>query len=179
MSLPKKFKKYVCLVLYYSIASHLPKSNRPYSFKITKPLRYSLCKNILDECGKNVNIEKGAYFANGCKISIGDNSGLGVNCKIQQNVKIGNDVMMGEDVIIMTSSHNFEDVNIPMRLQGFLPPNEVIIDDDVWIGSRVIILPGVKIGKGAIIGAGAVVTKNIPEYCIVGGVPAKIIRDRK
>ena len=178
MAIFKRFNKYICLILYYGFATHLPKSNRPHSLKISKPLRYILCKNILDNCGKNVNIEKGAYFANGSKISIGNNSGLGVNCKIQQNVTIGNDVMMGEDVIIMTSSHNFEDVNIPMRLQGFLPPNEVVIDDDVWIGSRVIILPGVQVGKGAIIGAGAVVTKNVPEYSIVGGVPAKIIKYR-
>lgn len=67
--------------------------------------------------------------------------------------------------------------NVPMAMQG-LENLPVTVGDDVWIGSRVMILPGVKIGKGSIIGAGAVVTKDIPEYSIVGGVPAKLIRSR-
>lgn len=174
----RKLLKYVSLILYYGFAIYLPKSNRPYAFKITKPIRYHICKNILEYCGKNVNIERLAYFGDGKGIIIGDNSGLGVNCKIQRNVKIGNDVMMGEDVIIITNTHKFDDCNTPMRTQGseIIP---VIVEDDVWIGNRVMILPGVKVGKGSIIGAGAVVTKNIPEYSIVGGVPAKLIRSRK
>ncbi len=88
--------------------------------------------------------------------------------------------MMGEDVMIITNTHNFENCDIPMRTQG-LNYISVTIEDDVWIGSRVIILPGgVKIEKGSIIGAGAVVTKDVPEYSIVGGgVPAKLIRSRK
>ncbi len=79
--------------------------------------------------------------------------------------------------MIITNTHNFENCDIPMRTQG-LKNISVTIEDDVWIGSRVIILPGIKIGKGSIIGAGAVVTKDVPEYSIVGGVPAKLIRSR-
>jgi maltose O-acetyltransferase len=63
--------------------------------------------------------------------------------------------------------------------QGFKDKEPVIIEDDVWIGARVIILPGVKIGKGSIVGAGAVVTKDVEPYSIVAGVPAKLIRKRK
>ncbi|MFW9873827.1 MAG: acyltransferase [Candidatus Thorarchaeota archaeon] len=177
--LGKKMVNSLCLILYYGFAAHLPKSNRPYSFRLSKPIRYALCKNLFKKCGENVNIEKGAYFGDGRNICIGDNSGLGVNCKIQQNVKIGNDVMMGEDVTILTSSHKFDDCSIPMRLQGFKPRKEVVIEDDVWIGDRVIILPGVKIGKGSVIGAGSVVTKHVFDYSIVGGVPAKLIKSRK
>ena len=62
--------------------------------------------------------------------------------------------------------------------QGTETEREVNIGDDVWIGRRVMIMPGIKIGKGVIIGAGAVVTKSIPDYCIVGGVPAKVLRYR-
>jgi maltose O-acetyltransferase len=173
----KTVSRYLSLILYYSFATYLPKSNRPYAFGLTKPIRYLICKNIFDFCGKNVNIERLAYIGDGKGIYIGNNSGIGVNCKIQRNVKIGNDVMIGEDVIILTSTHKFDDCNVPMRTQGLkiLP---VTIGDDVWIGSRVMILPGVKIGKGSIIGAGAVVTKDVPEYSIVGGVPAKVIRSR-
>lgn len=66
-----------------------------------------------------------------------------------------------------------------MNQQGFLPNQKVTIGDDAWIGTRVIILPGVSVGKGAIIGAGAVVTKDVPEYAVVAGVPAKVIKYRK
>lgn len=70
--------KYVSLILYYGFAIYLPKSNRPYAFKITKPIRYHICKNILEYCGKNVNIERLAYFGgDGQGISIGDNSDWG------------------------------------------------------------------------------------------------------
>ena len=79
----------------------------------------------------------------------------------------------------MTSSHNVESTFLPMNQQGSLPKQKVIIGDDVWIGTRVIILPGVRVGTGSIIGAGAVVTKDVPDYAIVGGVPAKIIKFRK
>ncbi len=86
--------------------------------------------------------------------------------------------MMGPEVIVLTQHHKFDRLDIPMRQQGHKPYEPVIIGDDVWIGIRAIILPGVKIGKGAIIGAGAVVTKDVPEYAIVGGVPARVIKLR-
>ena len=86
--------------------------------------------------------------------------------------------MMGPDVIILNGGHNFQKTDIPMRLQGEKQQIQTIIGDDVWIGTRAIIMPGVKIGKGVIVGAGAVVTKDIPDYAVVGGVPAKILKYR-
>lgn len=173
-----KILKIICLVLYYGLAVKLPISYYPYSLGLSKPIRYTLCKHILDSCGKDVNIEKGVYIGDGRNIKVGSYSSLGVNCRINQNVEIGNYVMMGHDVIIMTHSHKYKDCNVPMVLQAPAPIKKVVIEDDVWIGHRVIILPGVKVGKGSIIGAGAVVTKDVPTYSIVGGVPAKIIRSR-
>lgn len=172
----KKIIKFFSILLYYGFAIHLPCSYQPYSFKIFKFLRYILAKNILKSCGKNVNIENGARF--GFNVTLGNNSGLGVNSIVERAI-IGNNVMMGRDVIIISGSHKFENCNIPMIFQGMQPEKEVIIEDDVWIGHRVIILPGVKIGRGSIIGAGAVVTKDVTQNTIVGGVPAKIIRYRK
>lgn len=85
---------------------------------------------------------------------------------------------MGPDVVIISHNHIFSDLTKPMTLQGLEKPRRVIIEDDVWIGARVIILPGRKIGKSAIIGAGSVVTKDVPEYAIVGGNPSRILKYR-
>src|SRR5690606_29379537 len=104
--------------------------------------------------------------------------GIGVNAHIRGPVSIGDDVMMGPDVVIITSNHNFSNTDTVMRSQGHLPSQRVIIGNDVWIGVRVIILPGVSIGNGVIIGAGAVVTKDVPDFAIVAGNPAKFIRYR-
>lgn len=87
--------------------------------------------------------------------------------------------MMGPQVFIYTQNHNHDRTDIPMIAQGYEEEKPVVIGDDVWIGSRVTILPGVHIGEGAIIGASSVVTKDVPAYSIVGGNPAKVIKSRK
>ena len=86
--------------------------------------------------------------------------------------------MIGHGVTIMTNSHNYNRIDISMKSQN-VRHKKVNIGDDVWIGAKSTILMGVNVGKGAIIGANSVVTKNIPEYSIVGGVPAKVISVRK
>lgn len=166
-----------CLVFYYLILIHLPASNNKY-FKFLRRLRAYFTSKLFLKAGKNINIEKGANFGIGSNIEIGNNSGIGVYCHVRGPLKIGSDVMMGPEVRILTNSHVFDRTDIPMRFQGN-KVEAVEIGDDVWIGTRVIILPGVKIGKGSIIAAGAVVTKNVPSYSIVGGIPAKLIKYRK
>ena len=166
------------LFLYYFLFNKLPVS---YSFmgKFWKYLRYICVKNTFKKCGENINVEKCAYFGNGKNIEIDDYSGIGVNCKIPSDIKIGKYVMMGPDVIIYNTSHKFDNTEIPMFFQGSVSSQPLIIEDDVWIGTRVIILPNVKrIGKGSIIGAGSKVTMDVPDFAIVGGNPAKIIRFR-
>lgn len=86
--------------------------------------------------------------------------------------------MMGTGVKIYTRNHAFSDLAIPMCQQGFQETKPVVIEDDVWIGANVIILRGVHVNKGAIIGAGSIVTKDVPGYAIVAGNPAKTIRYR-
>lgn len=172
--------RYFWLFLYILFLKHLPATDNGYPVSmIIKKMRSSVGKHLFDRCGTNINIEKGADFGSGKGISIGDNSGLGINCKVRGPLEIGANVMMGPDVVIMTNSHNFDRTDIPMNLQGSAPPKKVTIGNDVWIGTKVIILPGVTIGNGAILGAGAVVTKDVPDMAIVGGVPAKLIRSRK
>lgn len=168
--------KYFFLILYYSFAQFLPASTNSY-FRWCRSIRRFCVKRCFESCGKDVNVEKGAKFGTGSGIHIGDGSGIGVNCSIHGPLTIGTDVMMGPEVVILTNSHKFNRVDVPMNKQGSYV-EQVIIGNDVWIGMRTIILPGVRIGNGVIIGAGAIVTKDVPDYAIVGGVPAKIIRYR-
>ena len=131
---------------------------------------------MLENCGKGVNIESGATFSS--KVTLGDYSGIGINAKIYGTCHIGRYVMMGTDVTIITRNHRFDRTDIPMMEQGFEEERPVYIGNDVWIGDRALILPGVHIGDGSIIAAGAVVTKDVPPYSIAAGVPARKIRDR-
>lgn len=173
-------KKIFCLLVYKLCLVWLPASNNSLPFcKLIRKVRGGLAAKCFDKHGHNINIEKGADFGRGNGISIGDNSGIGVRCEVRGPLTIGRNVMMGPEVCIMTSSHNTARTDIPMNQQGHLEKKEVVIGDDVWIGRRVIILPGIKIGNGVIIGAGAVVTKDVPDYAVVAGVPAKVIKYRK
>ena len=173
------FKRSLWYIFYYGFAQHLPASYRFQPFgKLGKLCRASACKRLFRACGLHVNIEKGANFYTGWEIEIGDYSSLGLNCMIPFDLKVGKDVMMGPDVVIVGNNHRFDNRDIPMRLQGVTESPPVHIEDDVWIGARAIILPGIRIGKGAIIAAGAVITKDMPAYSICGGNPARVIRFR-
>lgn len=165
------------LVLYYVLYKILPPSIGGRVLFGNK-IRKWLVERMLDRCGEGLVVEPGAYLGNGRGISIGSNSGIGQNAYLQSPLTLGDYVMMGPDVRIQTRSHKFDRCDIPMAMQGNDTPDGVVIGSDVWIGARSLILPGVKIGNGVIIAAGAVVTKNIPDYSICGGVPAKILRKR-
>ncbi len=163
-------------LMYYTIAQHLPSSCS--GIKVGQKAFRAFCgKLMLKHCGKKVNIEKGASFS--AKASLGDYSGIGINARIHGACTIGNYVMMGTDVVVFSRNHAFDRTDIPMMHQGFEEERPVVIGNDVWIGDRVIILPGVHVGDGSIIAAGAVVTHDVPPYAIVGGVPAKVIKTRK
>ena len=163
-------------LIYYTIAKRMPRS---YSgFKIGQTALRRFCgKLMLEHCGKKVNIEHNAIFSP--KVSLGDYSGIGVNAKIYGRCTIGDYVMMGEDCTIITRNHKFDRTDVPMMEQGFEEEKPVCIGNDVWIGDRVMIMPGVHIGDGCVIGAGSVVTRDIPPYSVAAGVPAKVIRSRK
>lgn len=162
---------------YHAFGKRLPCSYERWGGKYWKKIRYHLCRPLFKECGRNVNVESGATFGRGEKLRIGNNSDLGINCRVWGDVTIGDDTFMGPDVFILTGDHGFSSKDIPMRLQdGKQAP--VVIGSDVWIGTRVIILKGVRIGDHAVIAAGSVVTKSVPEWAIVGGNPAKVIRFR-
>ena len=114
------------------------------------------------------------YFST--KVEIGSNSSIGYKAKITGQCSIGNNVIMGPEVYIFTKNHKIDNINVPIKYQGDTDDERVYIGDDCRIGCRAIIMPGVYIGKGSVVGAGAVVTKDVPEYAVVGGVPATIIK---
>ncbi len=144
----------------------------------SRAIRAFILKRLFKNFGKEVNIEPKVIFFNLSESEIGDNSGIGMYSYVG-TIRIGCDVMIGEELIAISRNHEFGRTEIPMRLQGFQRDQPIIIEDDVWIGTRVTILPGITVGKGSIIGAGSVVTKNIPSYSIAAGNPAKVIRNRK
>jgi acetyltransferase-like isoleucine patch superfamily enzyme len=115
----------------------------------------------------------------GFGLKVGDYSSVGAYSYIgcSGKIEIGNHVMIGPNVSIIAENHNFKLTDIPMQKQG-VSNKGIKIEDDVWIGTKAIILDGVTIGKGSIVAAGTIVTKNIEPFSIVGGVPAKIIKKR-
>lgn len=174
-------KKLFFLVLYYCFAKYLPTSSSAICNMgiAAKKLRYRICRDLFKECGKNVNIERNADFGSGENIRIGNDSGLGCDCRIEGPVIIGSDVRMGPKVTIFRQNHNFFRTDISIGSQGVSNQIPLKICDGVWVSFGVIILPSCRrIGKGAIIGAGAVVTKDVPDYSIFGGNPARLLKMR-
>lgn len=172
-------------ILYYGFARHLPKSTSPVLGRVSKRIRASICSHLFRKddshhCRK-LNVEKGAYFGSGKNFTVGDEVGLGKNFKsLNRIVTIDDYLMMGEDVLFLGGGHNMDRTDIPMGHQGGKEPTPLHIAGDVWIGARAIVLPGcTRIGHGAVIGAGSVVTKDVPDWAVVGGNPAQVIRYRK
>jgi maltose O-acetyltransferase len=110
-------------------------------------------------------------------VRIGRNSRIGRNCSLDARspLSIGDNVSVSPEVIILAGTH---DVNDPRFAASPVGPWAVSIEDYVWIGTRAMILPGVTVGRGAVVAAGSVVTKDVPPLTIVAGVPAKPIGSR-
>ncbi|WP_379754233.1 acyltransferase [Flavobacterium myungsuense] len=171
--------KKLYLFIYYIFASHLPMQPIP-GYKLFYSIRLFLVKRIILACGEKVVVKNKCYFGDGSKLRVGNYSQLGQNARISGSVQIGDYVMMGPDVVIMAVTHDISDTTKPM-IDPTNPSieNPVSIGNNVWIGTRVIILPGVSIGSNSIIGSGAVVTKSFPDNSVIGGVPAKFIKKRE
>lgn len=125
--------------------------------------------------GKQSSIFMDCTFDCARGISIGDNSVINSRCRLDTrgNITIGKNVSISQEVIILTADH---DINSP----DFSGRNKaVVINDYVWIGTRAMILPGINIGKGAVVAAGAIVTKNVEPFTLVAGVPAKFVKRRQ
>lgn len=171
-----RISQLIFLAFYYVIARWMPRSG--ILFNIGGRTRRWCCKHIFKKCGEHINVERGAFFGKGIGIEIGNYSGIGINANIPGDTIIGDYVMMGPNVIIFPHNHEFRNTEIPMMFQGDTPKVRTVIGNDVWIGQNVIMTPGRKIANGTIIGAGCVLTKDFPEYSIVGGNPSRLLKSR-
>jgi maltose O-acetyltransferase len=165
------------LVLYYGLAIRLP-GRGPLSEQ-ARLIRQKLCHLFLEECGEWVNIGPDVHLGDGSNIRMGERSGLGRGCRVYGGLTVGDEVMVGPEVAFLASNHRFDRADVPIGHQGIgdlAPPR---IEDGAWIGLRATILAGRVVGRGAIVAAGAVVTKDVAPFTIVGGNPATVIGDRR
>ncbi|SCX80731.1 DapH/DapD/GlmU-related protein [Desulfoluna spongiiphila] len=137
---------------------------------------------LLENSRADLNISKNVTLSKLEHIHFKDHIFISNNTSIITNehspVTIGNYVMIGHNVMIIGGNHDISNKEIPMMLQGEGKQGAITIEDDVWIGAGAIILAGVTVGKGCVIGAGSVVTKDVPEYCVAAGNPARVVKQR-
>lgn len=168
-------KQKLLYLIYLLFFKNTPEDYRPYALFFPRVRRW-LVTNYLDSCGPGLVVKNRAEIAP--YSSIGKHSELGTRCMVQSKVTMGDHVIMGPDVKIYSRNHITDRLDVPIQAQGkhYLTTH---IGNDVWIGANVVILAGVTVGDHCVIAAGAVVTKDVPDYSVVGGVPAKVLKSRK
>ncbi|MCT4478538.1 acyltransferase [Peribacillus frigoritolerans] len=181
----RRFKPVINLLIKFHMI--LPRGIRVRLFehhRMTKGIkgvviRYILLKTLAKNVGDNVSIHPNVYIFNMDKLSIGNDVSIHPMCYIEAKggIKIGNDVSIAHSVTLLSVNHIFSELNIPIKDQG-IEYIETEIKSDVWVGAKASILAGVTVEEGTIIATGAVVTKNVEKYSVVGGVPAKLIKTR-
>ena len=160
-------------VAYAATAKWLPQN---LWFGPSRTLRAFFARRICARVGRGVNVERGATFSSA--VTLGDRSDIGRDCELHGEVHIGDDVMMAPECVFYTRNHEAARLDVPMNRQGETEPRPIVVGDDVWLGRRVMVMPGVTIGDHCIVAAGAVVTRDIPPRSIAGGVPARIVGSR-
>ncbi|KAK1710046.1 hypothetical protein CaCOL14_011138 [Colletotrichum acutatum] len=137
--------------------------------------RVGMIKELFGGIGKDVYVEPSLQVDYGCNITVGDRFYANFNCVILDcaHVTIGNNVFFATGVSLITATH---ETALQSRRDNVEYAEPITIGDDCWIGANVTVLPGINIGKGCTIGAGALVNRDIPEYSVAVGVPAKVVK---
>jgi len=152
-----------------------------YFLRIFRLVMRRVVKSKFGRVGRNFRFDPGSIFLNAKLIEVGDNVFIGENAYFSSDngITIGNEVMFGPYPMIIGGDHNISVVGKLMtnvHTGGVNKP--VVIEDDVWIGARVLILKGVTVGEGSVIGAGSVVTRDLPPYVVAYGNPCRVQRPR-
>jgi maltose O-acetyltransferase len=149
---------------------------RLYNLAVAEAERQAMLQQLLGQIGQNSIIEPPFYCSYGQNIYLGDHVYLNVLCTILDcnEVRIGHHVMIGPAVQIYTAAHLLQ---VEARIRGREIAKPVVIEDNVWLGGSAILLPGVTVGRNAVVGAGAVVTRSVPANTVVAGNPARVIRE--
>jgi maltose O-acetyltransferase len=169
-------RRLACLLLYYGLARFLPGSEFPLG-RVWRGFRGACVGGFVKSVGHDLEIEQRVYFADGRHVTLGDRCVINTGTSIF-GADIGADVMLGPEVLILCRNHSFDDLDRPMRAQDDGPVELPVIGAGAWVGARVIVLPGRRIGENAIVGAGAVVSRDVEPYSIVAGNPATVIGSR-
>lgn len=112
------------------------------------------------------------------KLMVGAHTSIGMGATISaaKRIVLGKQVLLARNVYISDHGHAFEDVRMPIILQGLRDVRDVLVGDGTWIGQNACVMPGVHIGKHCVIGANSVVTRSLPDYCVAVGSPARIVK---
>lgn len=172
----RRSARLIALFVYYALASHLPDLAFPGG-RIFNRIRCALLARALPAFGRGNEIDSAVYLGDGRDVEIGDRCQINAGSRLTR-VRIGNCVMIGPEVFVVGQLHETVDTAVPMIDQGKVMRRPTQIDDDVWVGTRAVVMPGVHIASGAIVGAGAVVTRDVSRNAVVAGVPARVIRVR-
>lgn len=163
----------LCFWLLRFASRMLPPSHMRWVGGIGKSVRGFLARRVSKGVARNVNIERGAYVFP--DTVVGEGSGIGVDCEICRGLVLGKNVMMGPECLFYSTNHRFD--RETRRFDGYTEMRPIVVEDDVWLGRRVIVMAGVRIGRGSVVGAGAVVTKDVPPYSLAAGNPAVVKRN--
>lgn len=171
--MPTKHKSNRLISLFFRAGYKLSK-NLPYN--IGKKLRKITAGQLFCKAGKNFSVGRGANFGDGSRIELSEYANLGPRFSLTGlgKVRFGEHIMMGYECMFITTNHKY----LPGGGYGPDESRDINIGSHVWFGHRVIVLPGVNIGNHAVIGAGAVVAKDVPDYGVAVGNPARLVKIR-
>jgi len=140
-------------------------------------IRSYLCRQFIASAGSEIHIRAKAFLADGRYLYMADRASIGPGCRIY-GARLGYGVVIGPNCVFFKENRGSDDLSKPVGAHGTTPINLPIVEDGAWVGERAIVLQGRRIGKGAIVGAGAVVSRDVEPFTIVGGNPARVIGHR-